>query len=136
MILIHGQASQPIVQSFNNYQGCDSVPLTETLYSSSTGNSFNLQLPRCRSITTVMASTLSLPFCGLPNIPLKEYKHASLLIYMYDVLNHFHNPKPACSYRRYTSYPTYISIFKISHLRIGHHHSHVICKGINICLLS
>jgi hypothetical protein len=58
-----------------------------------------------------------------------------LLTYIHDVLNHIHNPKPACSGHRYVSQPTYISTFKISQLRIVHNPSHVILKGIIICLL-
>jgi hypothetical protein len=58
-----------------------------------------------------------------------------LLTYIHDVFNHNHNPKPACSCHRYISQPTCIFTFKISQLRIFHNPSHVIPKGIIICLL-
>ena len=58
-----------------------------------------------------------------------------LLTYIHDVLNNIHNPKPACSGHRYVSQPMYIFTFKINQVRIVQNPSHVILKGIIICLL-
>ena len=58
-----------------------------------------------------------------------------LLTYIHDALSYTHNRKPMCSFHRYILHPTCIFTVKISQFGFIHNPSHVMLKGVIICLL-